>query len=101
MPLLCVIPARIGSTRLPQKPLRKIAGTPLISLVVQRVLSLGLEGDLVVATDDYRVCDTVRYLGVPAIMTGSGHQSGTERISEVLARAEYAKIDVVLNIQGD
>ena len=101
MPLLCVIPARIGSTRLPQKPLRKIAGTPLISLVVERVFSLGLGGELVVATDDYRICDTVRQMGVQAVMTDSAHRSGTERIAEVLARAEYAKIDVVLNVQGD
>ena len=55
MPLLCVIPARIGSTRLAEKPLRKIAGVPLITLVVRRVLSMQLEGTVVVATDDERI----------------------------------------------
>jgi 3-deoxy-manno-octulosonate cytidylyltransferase (CMP-KDO synthetase) len=101
MPLLCVIPARIGATRLPEKPLRKIAGKPLIRLVAERVISLDLGGEVVVATDDFRILDAVEGLDVTAVMTDPSHRSGTERIAEVLARPEYAGVDVVLNVQGD
>ena len=101
MPLLCVIPARIGSTRLPQKPLRTIAGTPLISLVTQRVLSLDLGCRIVVATDSAAIAEVVEDLDVECVMTAPGHRSGTERIAEVLRRPAYADADVVLNIQGD
>jgi len=101
MPLLCVIPARIGSTRLPEKPLRQIAGTPLVSLVVQRISRLGLGGFLAVATDDRRIVREVERLGFAAVMTDPGCGSGTERVAEVLERPEYADVDIVLNVQGD
>src|SRR6185503_8036584 len=101
MHLLCVIPALIGSTRLPQKPLRLIAGTPLISLVAQRLKALNLGGNLVVATDDERVARIARESGVDAVLTDPRHQSGTERVAEVLAHPMYADADVVLNVQGD
>ncbi len=101
MPLLCVIPARIGSTRLPEKPLRQIAGTPLITLVAEHARALGLAGDLVVATDDARVAALAEAAGVDAVLTDPRHRSGTERVAEVLARAAYAHADVILNIQGD
>lgn len=101
MPLLCVIPARIGSTRLAEKPLRKIAGVPLITLVVRRVLSMQLEGTVVVATDDERIARSVDETGVRAIMTSPWHASGTERVAEVARLAAYREADVILNVQGD
>ncbi len=101
MHLLCVIPARIGSTRLPEKPLRRIAGTPLICIVARRAQALNLGGQLVVATDDERVARVVRDIGIDAVLTDRRHQSGTERVAEVLARPSYAHADLVLNLQGD
>lgn len=101
MHVLSVIPARLGSTRLRNKPLRLLAGEPLIRRVVQRVLDLGMDTTVVVATDSRRVAGAVRGLGVDAVLTNPGHGSGTERVAEVVLRPEYAGIDLVLNVQGD
>lgn len=101
MHVLSVIPARLGSTRLPNKPLRLLAGEPLIRRVAQRVLELGLDGPVVVATDSRRVAGAVQGLGLDAVLTNPGHRSGTERVAEVILRPEYAGFDLVLNVQGD
>jgi 3-deoxy-manno-octulosonate cytidylyltransferase (CMP-KDO synthetase) len=101
VPLVCVIPARLGATRLPEKPLRLLAGEPLVRVVTRRALDLDLGGPVVVASDDERVLAAVAPLGVPAVLTRSDHASGTERVAEVASRPEYATADVVLNFQGD
>lgn len=99
--VLVVIPARVGSVRLPGKPLRKIAGEPLIRLVASKVLEFGLECEVVVATDDREVVEAVAPIGVKAVLTASSHRSGTERIGELLQRPDYASVETVLNVQGD
>ncbi|HET7241460.1 MAG TPA: 3-deoxy-manno-octulosonate cytidylyltransferase [Gemmatimonadales bacterium] len=101
MRVLGVIPARLGSTRLPNKPLQLLAGEPLITRVIQRVLEHGLTDDLVVATDSPMIVQVVERAGVRAVMTDSGHASGTDRVAEVAARSEYRGFDVVANVQGD
>ena len=101
MRVLGVIPARLGSTRLPNKPLQSLAGEPLITRVVQRVLEHGLLDELVVATDSPRVVEVAERAGVRAVLTASSHQTGTDRVAEVAARAEFATFDTVVNIQGD
>ena len=101
MHVLTVIPARVGSSRLPEKPLSLLAGEPLIRVVARRVLSLGGVAELVVATDDRRVLEAVAPIGVTGILTDGAHCSGTDRAGEVLRRPEYAHIDIVLNVQGD
>lgn len=101
MRLVCVIPARVGSSRLPGKPLRLLGGEPLIRVVARHALDLDLGGAVVVASDDQRVLDTVAPLGVRGILTASTHRSGTERVAEVVTRPEYEGADVVLNLQGD
>ncbi len=101
MRLVCVIPARVGSVRLPAKPLRLLGGEPLIRVVARRALALHLGGDLVVATDDPRVVEAVAPLGVRGLLTAPHHTSGTERVAEVAALGEFAEADVVLNLQGD
>ena len=77
-----VIPARYASTRLPGKPLLDIAGKPMLAHVCQRALEADAE-QVVVATDDERIYDTVSALGLQVVMTAADHQSGTERIAEV------------------
>ncbi len=99
--VLTVIPARIGSTRLPEKPLRTIRGDPLARLVARNILEHGIGDEVVVASDDRRVLDAVRPLGVRGIMTSPSHRSGTERVAEVLRLPEYARAEVILNVQGD
>jgi 3-deoxy-manno-octulosonate cytidylyltransferase (CMP-KDO synthetase) len=99
--VLTIIPARIGSSRLPEKPLSIICGEPLAHLVTRKALEFALSDEIVVASDDDRVLDVVRPLGIRGVKTSQLHRSGTERIAEVLALPEYASVDLVLNVQGD
>ena len=101
MRVLGVIPARLGSTRLPNKPLQQLAGEPLITRVVQRVLEHGLIDELVVATDSARVVQAAADAGVRGVLTLSSHQTGTDRVAEVAARREFSEFDTVVNVQGD
>jgi 3-deoxy-manno-octulosonate cytidylyltransferase (CMP-KDO synthetase) len=95
-----VIPARYASTRLPGKPLLTIAGKPMIAHVCEKANQAGAE-NVVVATDDSRIFDTVSQLGINAVMTRSDHQSGTERIAEVAQHYGWAADDIIVNLQGD
>jgi 3-deoxy-manno-octulosonate cytidylyltransferase (CMP-KDO synthetase) len=101
MRVLGVIPARLGSTRLPHKPLQLLAGEPLITRVVERVQDLGMVDELVVATDSTRVADAVRRAQARAVLTRESHQTGTDRVAEVAAQPEFARFEVIANIQGD
>jgi 3-deoxy-manno-octulosonate cytidylyltransferase (CMP-KDO synthetase) len=99
--LVCVIPARLGASRLPDKPLRLLAGEPLVRVVARHALELDLGGPVVVASDDERVLEAVAPLGVAAVLTRPDHRSGTERVAEVAGRREFATAEVILNLQGD
>jgi 3-deoxy-manno-octulosonate cytidylyltransferase (CMP-KDO synthetase) len=101
MRVLGVIPARLGSTRLPNKPLQLLAGEPLITRVIQRVMEHGLTDEVVVATDSPMIAQVAERSQVRAVLTDSGHPSGTDRVAEVAARAEYRGFDIVVNVQGD
>ena len=95
-----VIPARYGSTRLPGKPLLTIAGKPMIAHVCERALEAGAD-DIIVATDNEKIKDTVCALGIKAVMTNPNHQSGTERIAEVVKHCGWEDNDIIVNLQGD
>ncbi|MGC1450642.1 MAG: 3-deoxy-manno-octulosonate cytidylyltransferase [Candidatus Sulfotelmatobacter sp.] len=95
---IAVIPARLGSTRLPRKMLREIAGKPLIGAVYEAVRSSPLLADVLVATDSEEIVRLCREQGWKAQMTSPAHCSGTERVHEISGR-EAA--DVYINIQGD
>ena len=99
-PFKVVIPARYASTRLHGKPLLNIAGKPMIVHVCERAAQAGAE-DIIVATDDTRIFDTVTELGIKAVMTRADHQSGTERIAEVAQLCGWAENDIIVNLQGD
>ncbi|HET7239671.1 MAG TPA: 3-deoxy-manno-octulosonate cytidylyltransferase [Gemmatimonadales bacterium] len=101
MRVLGVIPARLGSIRLPNKPLQLLAGEPLITRVIQHVVDLGLVEQLVVATDSQMIAQVVERAGVRAVLTHDGHLAGTDRVAEAAGRAEFAGFDVVANVQGD
>ncbi len=99
MRVLCVIPARYASTRLPGKPLRDIAGKPMICRVYERAAGAKRIEKTLVATDDERICEAVKKHGGEAMMTAKDHPTGTDRLAEV-AEA-YADMDLVINVQGD
>ena len=98
--LRVVIPARYGSSRLPGKPLREIAGRPMIAHVWDRAVESGAT-EIVVATDDQRIADAVVAFGGEAVMTSADHSSGTDRIAEVVALRGWPEDAIVVNLQGD
>jgi 3-deoxy-manno-octulosonate cytidylyltransferase (CMP-KDO synthetase) len=101
MPVLGVIPARLGSTRLLSKPLQPLGGVPLIIRVAERVGASGCADALVVATDSPEIAQVVERAGFRPVLTSGSHQTGTERVAEVAARAEFSGFDLIVNIQGD
>lgn len=101
MRILGVIPARLGSTRLPNKPLQLLAGEPLVTRVIQRVVEHRLVDQVVVATDSPMIAAVAERAGVTAIMTSPEHSTGTERVAEVARRSEFAGFDLIANVQGD
>jgi len=96
-----IIPARYGSTRFPGKPLARQTGKFLIQHVVEQASKAKRAGHVIVATDDPRIMEAVKGFGGTAVMTREDHQSGTDRIAEVIGRKEYAGVEVVVNVQGD
>lgn len=93
-----VIPARLASTRLPRKMLRKIDGVPLVVRVYRAVCSARLLDDVIVATDSPEILQVCQAQNCRAAMTSAEHRSGTERVREI---ANSVSADVYMNIQGD
>ncbi|HEY5719621.1 MAG TPA: 3-deoxy-manno-octulosonate cytidylyltransferase [Gammaproteobacteria bacterium] len=94
-----VIPARYGASRLPGKPLRDLAGKPLLQHVHERAAASGAE--VLVATDDPRIADAALAFGARVCMTAADHPSGTARIAEVVAQRGWPDGTLVVNLQGD
>ena len=95
-----IIPARYGSTRLPGKPLRLIAGRPLIEHVYARARASGAS-EVIVATDDVRIASACEQFGADVALTDTTHASGTNRIAEVVRRRGFREHDLIVNVQGD
>ncbi len=94
------IPARYASTRLPGKPLRWLAGRPLLQHVYQRALASGAL-EVVIATDDPRIGAAAEGFGAAVCMTATEHPSGTDRLAEVADRRGWPDDDIIVNLQGD
>ena len=101
MPVLGVIPARLGSTRLPRKPLQLLGGVPLVVRVAERVRGLGCLDALVIATDSADIAGVAEAAGFRALLTARTHRTGTERVAEVAGRDEFSGFDLIVNVQGD
>jgi len=95
-----VIPARFASQRLPGKPLREIAGKPMVQWVHERAVASGARR-VWIATDDPRIEAACRAFGANVQTTSPDHASGTDRIAEVARVQEWAPSDIVVNVQGD
>ena len=95
-----VIPARLASQRLPEKPLVEIAGRTLIEHVYRRACSANAES-VVIATDSAEVCELAGGFGATAVMTSTNHKSGSDRIAECIGILGWAQDTLVVNLQGD
>lgn len=95
-----VIPARMASFRLPNKPLVDLAGLPMVVRVAQRAAQSGAD-QVVVACDDPRILEACQRHGVHALMTRSDHPSGTDRIAEAARLMALPDAAVIVNVQGD
>lgn len=102
MKVIGLIPARYASTRLPGKPLRLIAGKPMIEHVFTRAQKARYLSEVFVATDDQRIKEKVEAFGGKAIMTSPHHQTGTDRLVEAVGYLnDLNQDDIIVNIQGD
>jgi len=100
MKTLVIIPSRLAATRLPGKPLLKIKGLSIISHVFKKAEKANI-GEVIVATEDQEIINDVKHNGGQAILTGSNHKTGTDRIYEALKKLGKLDIDLVMNLQGD
>ncbi|PWF54543.1 3-deoxy-manno-octulosonate cytidylyltransferase [Massilia glaciei] len=99
-PFTVIIPARMASTRLPDKPLADLGGKPMVVRVAERAALSGAER-IIVATDHEEIAAACAAHGVEVYMTRSDHPSGTDRIAEVARGLRLADDAVVVNLQGD
>lgn len=100
MSFTVVIPARYQSTRLPGKPLADIGGKPMIQWVHEQALQAGAD-KVIVATDDSRVEQAVKAFSGEVCMTSPDHESGTERLAEVVEKMSIPDDHIIVNVQGD
>ena len=100
MSFTVIIPARLASTRLPNKPLADIAGLPMIVRVARRAAE-SRAGQVIVATDAPEVAAACAAYGVRALMTRSDHPSGSDRLAEAVEQLGLADDASVVNVQGD
>lgn len=98
MKCLVVIPARMGSTRFPGKPLCDLLGKSMVQRVYESAIESGVGDDVVVATPDQEIVDACAVFGAKAILTSHDHVTGTDRIAEV---GRSIQADVYVNVQGD
>ena len=95
-----VIPARLGSTRLPRKVLRTLGGKPVVRWVWEAAQQAGAQ-QVVIATDAAEVAEVCRDFGATVAMTDARHASGTDRVNEVACAQGWAADTIVVNVQGD
>ena len=94
-----IIPARYGSSRLKGKPLIEVNGKPIIQWVFEKAVKATLADRVIIATDNEEIYNTALMFGAEAEMTSEHHNSGSDRIAEVVNR--HPEIDYIVNLQGD
>jgi 3-deoxy-manno-octulosonate cytidylyltransferase (CMP-KDO synthetase) len=99
MKILCVIPSRIHSTRLPRKPLLPIQGKPMLQWTYENACRCSILTEVVVATDDEEIAALINKLGGKTVMTDPAIQTGSARVAVVAEH--YPEMDVIINLQGD
>jgi 3-deoxy-manno-octulosonate cytidylyltransferase (CMP-KDO synthetase) len=101
MKIVVIIPSRYGSTRFKGKPLALIAGKRMINRVYEMASKAESITDVIVATDDQRIFNTVKELGGNAVMTSKENRSGTDRVAEAAGLIGLNLDDIIVNVQGD
>lgn len=99
MKILCIIPSRIGSTRMPRKPILPIQGKPMIQWVYENALRCKSLTQVIVATDSEEIATIIKNIGGQVEMTDPAIRTGSDRVAVVAEH--YPDIDVVINLQGD
>ncbi|MEO8000408.1 MAG: 3-deoxy-manno-octulosonate cytidylyltransferase [Arenimonas sp.] len=97
---IVAIPARYAASRLPGKPLRLIAGEPMVVHVARRAIAAGASL-VVLATDDERIADAVAKYPVTVCLTRIDHASGTDRLAECAEQLNWSEQQIIVNLQGD
>ena len=100
MSFTVIIPARMKSTRLPEKPLKDICGKPMIVRVAEAASRTGASR-IAVATDHEAIYEACRTAGIECVMTRADHPTGTDRLAEAASLLGLAADEIVVNIQGD
>ena len=100
MSFTVIIPARYASSRLPRKPLADIAGKPMIQHVWEKAQQAGANR-VIIATDHEEIEQVAKTFGAEVCMTSTEHNSGTERLSEVIEKMTIADDEIIVNVQGD
>lgn len=95
-----IIPSRFAASRLPGKPLRDIAGKPLVQHVYESACQSEAE-QILIATDDQRIADVATGFGAEVCMTSADHPSGTDRLAEVVEKQKFTDDHIIVNLQGD
>jgi 3-deoxy-manno-octulosonate cytidylyltransferase (CMP-KDO synthetase) len=97
--ILCVIPSRMQSTRLPRKALLPIQGKPMVQWTYENAARSTLLSDLIVATDDHEIANVIKNIGGKVAMTDPDIPTGSERVAAVAS--QYPEMDIIINLQGD
>ncbi len=100
-PCIGIIPARFASSRFPGKPLALICGKPMFQHVYERASSCPDITQVILATDDSRIEEAAKALGIPVVMTATHHPSGTDRVLEAARAISAPDHAIIVNIQGD
>ena len=95
-----IIPSRLSAKRLPNKPLLKINGKSIISLVYLKAVACKI-GRVIVATEDKKISDEIKKYNGNVILTSKKHQSGTDRIWEAYKKLKDKNLKYIINLQGD
>lgn len=97
--ILCVIPSRIGSTRMPRKPLLPISGKPMVQVVYENAIRCKVLSKVVVATDSQEIEGVIKAINGNVVMTDSSILTGSDRVAVVAEK--FPDMDVIINLQGD
>lgn len=97
--ILCVIPSRLGSTRMPRKPLLPILGKPMVQIVYENAIKCKLLNKVIVATDSEEIAEVIKAINGNVMITDANLSTGSDRVATVAKN--FPEMDIIINFQGD